>query len=139
MRKLFAYLLAFLVLLFSAALAEAEPANPAAGDWYASIEGVPVTLSLAPDGGYTLALPAAIGLLYGRGLGLGRAVARRLPADKADDKGDDQRQGNRGDLQEQGFVRVLLHERQYSRGVSCQGFLARDATDQIPPAIPAPD
>ena len=61
MKKLFAFLLAFLVLLSSAALAEAEPENPASGDWFASVEGVPITLTLAPDGAYTLALPAALG------------------------------------------------------------------------------
>ena len=61
MKKLFAILLALLVLLPSAALAEAEdPAIDPAGDWYASVEGVPVTLALNPDGGYTFALPAGL-------------------------------------------------------------------------------
>ena len=65
MNRIFAILLALLVLLSSAALAEAEPVDPApdpaAGDWFTSVEGVPVTLSLAPDGGYTLVLPTALG------------------------------------------------------------------------------
>ena len=60
MKKLFAFLLALLVLLAPAVLAEAEPANPAAGDWFASVEGVPITFSLNPDGSYTLAMPAAL-------------------------------------------------------------------------------
>ena len=64
MNRIFAILLAFLVLLSSAALAEAEPVDPTldpAGDWYSSVEDVPVTLSLDPDGGYSFALPAALG------------------------------------------------------------------------------
>ena len=64
MKRIFAIFLAFLLLLSSAALAEAEPVNPAAvaeGAWYADLDGVPVTLTLSPDGSYTLALPAAIG------------------------------------------------------------------------------
>ena len=61
MKKLFAFLLALLVLLAPAVLAEAEPANPAAGDWFASVEGVPITFSLNPDGSYTLAMSAVLG------------------------------------------------------------------------------
>ena len=61
MKRIFAILLAFLILAAPAALAEAEQPDSAAGDWYASVEGVPVTLSLNPDGGYALVLPAALG------------------------------------------------------------------------------
>ena len=61
MKKNIAILMAFLVLLASTALAEAEPDNPAAGAWYADLDGVPVTLTLDADGGYTFALPAALG------------------------------------------------------------------------------
>ena len=63
MKRIFAILLAFLVLLAPAALAEAAGDADAAafGDWYASVEGVPVALSLDPGSGYTLALPAAFG------------------------------------------------------------------------------
>ena len=62
MKKWLTFLLAFLLIAAPAALAEAaEQPDPAAGDWFTSVEGVPVTLSLTPDGGYTLVLPAALG------------------------------------------------------------------------------
>ena len=64
MKKNLAILLVFLFLLAPAALAEADPVESApdpAGDWYASVDGVPVTLSLGPDGGYSLVLPAVLG------------------------------------------------------------------------------
>ena len=63
MKRIFAILMAFLVLLAPAALAEAagDADAAASGDWYASVEGVPVALSLDPGSGYTLALPAAFG------------------------------------------------------------------------------
>ena len=52
MKKWLAFLLAFLLIAAPAALTEAvEQADSAAGDWFTSVEGVPVTLSLAPDGG----------------------------------------------------------------------------------------
>ncbi|MBO7358600.1 MAG: hypothetical protein J6U72_02115 [Clostridia bacterium] len=52
MKKILAILLAFLLLLASAAFAQAESENPAAGNWYADLNGIPVSLSLDPDGTY---------------------------------------------------------------------------------------
>ena len=60
MSRILAMLLALLLLL-APAMAAAEPDNPAAGEWYSGLNGVPLTLSLNPDGGYALALPAVFG------------------------------------------------------------------------------
>ena len=61
MKRVFAAILAFLLFLAPAALAEEDPAGSAAGDWYADLNGFSLTLSLKEDGSYTLALPAGIG------------------------------------------------------------------------------
>ena len=51
MKKLLVVLLAFLLFLAAVALAD-ENGNPALGDWYADLNGIPVSLSLNPDGTY---------------------------------------------------------------------------------------
>ena len=61
MNRLIAILMALLLLLAPAALAEAEQPNPAAGIWYAMLNGVPFTLTLNEDGSYVAAFPAAFG------------------------------------------------------------------------------
>ena len=61
MKRILAILLAFLLLLAPAALAEAEPVDPASGTWYADLNGLSLTLSLNGDGSYTLVLPDGIG------------------------------------------------------------------------------
>ncbi len=56
MKRLSAMLLACLLLFASAALAETENKNPAAGNWYADLNGIPVSLSLDPDGTYVFSV-----------------------------------------------------------------------------------
>ena len=51
MKKTFAIILAFLLIFAHAAPAD-ETGNPALGDWYADLNGIPVSLSLNPDGTY---------------------------------------------------------------------------------------
>lgn len=75
MKKIIAVLLALCALLSMAGLSETtapvdppagEPpledaaASPAAGDWYANVEGVPLRLTLNADGSYEAAWPSAI-------------------------------------------------------------------------------
>ena len=85
MKRIFAILLAFLVLLAPAALAEAagDADAAASGDWYASVEGVPVALSLDPGSGYTLALPAAFGAPKSGAWALDDGFVARLDVDHA--------------------------------------------------------
>lgn len=66
MKRVIALALSLLLLLFPAAPAEELPedvpeAVSAAGDWYADLNGVPLRLTLDPDGSYERALPSALG------------------------------------------------------------------------------
>ncbi len=54
-KKILALVLALLVILTAAALAE-ETLSPL-GDWYAEIGGMPLQLTLTEDGAYTLSFP----------------------------------------------------------------------------------
>ena len=53
MKKIFALLISLLVVFATAA-----PAEDASGDWYASLNGLPVHLALGADGTYTVSVPA---------------------------------------------------------------------------------
>ena len=57
MKKLIAICLVFILLLAAASMAEAAPEPPAAGDWYAELDGIPLHLSLNADGTYSLIFP----------------------------------------------------------------------------------
>lgn len=61
MKKISAVILAALMLTAFLAPAGAEQGNPAAGDWYASLSGVILRLSLNADGTYERALPVGLG------------------------------------------------------------------------------
>ncbi len=58
MKKNIAFLLACILLLAGAPALSEDADNPSAGAWYADLNGVAVTLTLAPDGTYTLEAPA---------------------------------------------------------------------------------
>ena len=61
MRKIIAVILINLLIFASFASAETTQSSPVEGDWYTSLNGVPLRLSLKGDGSYERALPAAFG------------------------------------------------------------------------------
>ena len=63
MRKMMSLLLMLSLILVFVTAAGAEPLaeNPAVGDWYSTLNGVPLCLTLNADGTWKCALPAAFG------------------------------------------------------------------------------
>ncbi len=57
MKKCFAFILVFSMLLVSSALAETVP--NVTGDWYANLDGAAIHLSLTEDGSYAFSVPGS--------------------------------------------------------------------------------